>query len=360
MKSKKVTSNAGGLALVMVGTVIGAGFASGAEINAYFVQYGEAGFWSMGLMGMLFFVGIYGTLKIAYECGCREYGAFTEVLAGKWLGASLDALVTFSMLLGYGVMLAGSDAVFLQQWGVAEPIGAIVMAVSCAIVLWRGAKGIVQANQMITPILIVGIILASIYSIGISLSVTETIGVSLQPLSLLTARPLTNLKEAVESATIYVSYNMLGASAVLVGLSKCIRTKREIIMAGAWAASILMALTFVLGLATFLNYDTIVNIPIPALGLLRKCEAGKYVYMMVLLGAMYTTALSNGFGFMHRIQAIWPIKKEILWLGMTVVALLVSRMGFADLVVKGYRILGYVGSAQLLLIVLRCFVKRRV
>jgi len=38
-----VTSKAWRIAWVMIGTVMGAGFASGAEIMAYFSDYGEAG-----------------------------------------------------------------------------------------------------------------------------------------------------------------------------------------------------------------------------------------------------------------------------------------------------------------------------
>ncbi len=358
MKNRKVTSYTGRLALVMVGTVVGAGFASGAEIKAYFVRYGEVGLWAMGLAGLLFFLGTYGTLKIAYEHGTREYGAFTETIAGKWLGALLDALVTFSMLLGYGVMLAGSDAVFLQQWDFPRSVGAMIMAGGCAVVLCHGSKGMVMANQILTPILIAGILLVSIYSIWILPSVSETVGLSLQPLSVLTARPLEKIGEAFVSAAVYASYNMLSAGAVLVGVSDYIQTKRDAAVVGTWTTGILMTLTFALGLATFLNYDTIVNIPIPVLELLRECEVGKQVYVFVLLGAMYTTALSNGFGFMNRIQAILPARRGVLWFGMTIAALLLSRMGFTNLVAKGYRILGYVGSVQLLLIAVHCVLKK--
>jgi uncharacterized membrane protein YkvI len=146
--------------------------------------------------------------------------------------------------------------------------------------------------------------------------------------------------------------------AVLVGFSGFIHTKREAAAVGVQTAVILMTLTFGLGLATFLNYDTIVNIPIPVLELLRECELGKRMYVFVLLGAMYTTAVSDGFGFMNRIQAICSVRKDILWVGMTMAALMLSRLGFTDLVAKGYRILGYVGSMQLVLIAIRCIFKK--
>ena len=351
---KFVTSNAWRIALVLVGTVIGAGFASGAEIMAYFTDYGEAGLWSMGLAGLLFFIGTYGTLKIAYEHGNTEYGAFTETIAGKWPGAVLDALVTFSMLLGYGVMLAGSGAIFLQQWNLPEMAGSLAMAGGTVLALRFGPRGIVAVNRVLTPILIAGIILLSIYSIVRASSITETVGLALQPLSIFTAQPVENLHDALGSAVVYASYNMLGAGAVLVGLAGYVRSRREAAAAGCCAALILIALTFALGLATFLNYDTIVDIPIPALELLQNHRFWQQLYVGVLLGAMYTTAVSDGFGFVNRIQAIWPISHGWICLIMTVVALLLSRFGFAELVAKGYRFFGYLGIGQMVLILVKC------
>ncbi len=358
MKIRFVTSHTWRIALVLVGTVIGAGFASGAEIMTYFAEYGEAGLWSMGLAGLLFFLGTYGTLRIAYEHGNTEYGAFIETIAGKWLGAVLDALVSLSMLLGYGVMLAGSGAVFLQQWDIPEWVGSLCMAGASVLALQFGTDGIMTVNRFLTPILVIGIMLLSSYSILTAVSTTETIGLSLQPLSVFTAQPMKNMGPALESAAVYASYNMLGAGAVLTGLAGYIKSSRDAFGVGVLAALILVALTFVLGLATFLNYDTIINIPIPALELLREHQLWKRLYVIVLLGAMYTTAVSEGFGFVSRMQVIWPNMRGRLCVIMTVIALLLSRMGFADLVAKGYRFFGYLGIGQMLLIAVNCIPKK--
>ncbi len=358
MKNKIVTSNVWRIALVLVGTVVGAGFASGAEIMTYFVRYGEAGLWAVGLSGLLFFLGTYGTLKIAYEHGNTEYGTFTETIAGKWLGTVLDVLVSLSMLLGYGVMLAGSGAVFLQQWSISKWVGSLGMAGACVLTLRRGTDGIMRVNRFLTPILIIGIILLSSYSIFTSVLSRETIGLSLQPISIFTERPMENMGPALGSAVVYASYNMLGAGTVLVVLAGYVQCDREVFDVGVLASLILVILTFALGLATFLNYDTIVNIPIPVLELLRNHRLWQRVYVVVLLGAMYTTAVSNGFGFISRMQVIWPNKHNKLCVIITLTALLLSHMGFGELVAKGYRFFGYLGIGQMLLIVVKCIPKK--
>lgn len=358
MKKQNVTSKVWRVALVVVGTVIGAGFASGAEIMAYFTGYGEAGLWAIGIAGVLFFAGIYGTLKIAYEYRCTEYGTFTEKIAGKWVGAALDALVVLSMLLGYGVMLAGSGAIFLQQWAMPEDWGALLMAGAVMATLRFGSNGLLAVNRIITPILIIGILLASIYGIITKSFVAETIGLSLQPLSIFTAQPVKNVLPAMWSAITYASYNMLGGIAVLVGMSKHIQTEKEGAMVGGCAACILVALTLALGLATFLNYDTIRNIPIPVLRLLDEQEFWSQLYVIVLLGAMYTTAVADAFGLLSRVAPIRRCSEGAKLILLTALAMVLARMGFARLVEKGYRLLGYFGVVQILLIVIKCIPKK--
>ena len=358
MKKIGTASQALHIALVLVGTVIGAGFASGAEIMAYFTDYGETGLWAIGMAGLLFFVGTYGTLKIAYENGNTEYGTFTEQIAGKWLGAVLDASTVLSMILGYGVMLAGSGAIFLQQWDLPEVWGSLLMAGAVLATLHFGPEGVIKMNRILTPILIAGIFLVSAYGIMSSSSVTETMDLLLQPLSIFTAQPMKNLFPALESAAIYVSYNMLGATAVLTGLSGYIHHEKQAAKTGVYAACILVLLTFAMGLATFLNYDTIRGIPIPVLGLMRNYTWRRQLYVVVLLGAMYTTAVADGFGLMNRMKRLkrWSEKTKALL--MTLSAMILARLGFTCLVEKGYKFLGYLGMAQLILIIIKCISKK--
>lgn len=189
-------------------------------------------------------------------------------------------------------------------------------------------------------------------------SLTETIGLALQPLSLFTAQPVENVLPALESAVVYASYNMLGASAVLTGLADYIQNVKDARAAGSFAACILVALTFALGLATFLNYDTIREIPIPVLGLLNRHEWWRQLYVMVLLGAMYTTAVADGFGLMNRVKTVRRLGEGAKVLVMTVLAMVLARLGFARLVEKGYRVLGYLGMIQMLLIIIKCIPKK--
>lgn len=355
----ETTKTAWRIALVLVGTVIGAGFASGAEIKAYFVDHGEAGLVGAWAAGLLFFAGTYGTLKIAYEHKSSDYAAFIRELAGRGPAMLLNSVVMLSMLLGYGVMLSGSGAIFAQQWNLPEWIGVCVMAVAVYLALGKGSAGIMAVNRILTPILIGGILLLGFYGIIGGFLTEETAGLLLEPLSMFTARPLHNLPEAISSGILYASYNMLGTVAVLVPLSAELKKTGDAIKAGLYGGLILLLLISILGVATFLNYDTIKDVSIPALTLLAALPFWQKLYAMVLFGAMYTTALADGFGFVKGISGFIKIKEIYLAFGMTLVGMLIARIGFAALVDRGYRFLGYAGLMQLILILFRCIVKYR-
>lgn len=345
------------ISLVLVGTVIGAGFASGAEIKAYFASYGEAGLLGASVSGLLFMVGTYCTLRIAYEHKSSDYAAFISDMTGRIPGMLLNILVMLSMLLGYGVMLSGSGAIFAQQWNLPEWTGVCVMAVAVYAALGKGSTGIIAVNRILTPILMVGILLLGIYGLLGGFLAQETAGLLLEPLSVFTARPLENLPAAISSGILYTSYNMLGAVAVLVPLAKELKSPGNAFKAGIYGGIILLLLITILGVATFLNYDTIKDVSIPALELLVKQPFWQKLYALILFGAMYTTALADGFGFISGISQRIRIKEIYLAFGMTLVGMFLSRFGFTALVDRGYRFLGYAGLVQLVLIIFHCISK---
>ena len=198
-----------------------------------------------------------------------------------------------------------------------------------------------------------------IYGLAGGFLTQGTAGLLLEPLSMFTAQPLHSLPVAIGSGVLYASYNMLGAVAVLVSLSTEIKRDGDAIKAGLYGGIILLLLISILGVATFLNYDTIKGVSIPALTLLEAMPFWQKLYALVLFGAMYTTALADGFGFVKGISGYIKIKEIYLAFGMTLVGMLLARIGFTALVDRGYRFLGYAGLMQLILILFRCIVKHR-
>ena len=55
------------IVLVIIGALVGAGFASGQEIFSFFYLYGKNGIYGIIIMGILMGILIYKSLKIIYN-----------------------------------------------------------------------------------------------------------------------------------------------------------------------------------------------------------------------------------------------------------------------------------------------------
>lgn len=331
--------------MVFVGTVIGAGFASGAEIYTYFTRYGRLGFVGMGLAAGIFVLAAWGFLRMTWERGLTNFAQAAQLLMGEKAGTALDTVVTAFMFIGLGVMLAGTGAVFEQQWGIDPRVGAGLMAVLCFASLCGGGRGVVAVNAVLGPVLIGGMLLLAFTAANEAWR--ETARLAQEPLSLLqTARP-SRLVPALLSALIYASYNMLSAGAVFAGLGDRLQSAGQARRTAFLGGAVLAILIFAVGLATFLNYDTIETVPVPALAILRNYPVRQNLYILVLVGAMLTTAVSDGFGVLRRLEGVGGFPRWLWSLIISVGALAVSGFGFGRLVEQGYLIFGCIGLGQL-------------
>lgn len=78
----------------------------------------------------------------------------------------------------------------------------------------------------------------------------------------------------------------------------------------------------------------------------------KYLYGIIIIGAIITTAISSAFGFLNNISKdknSYKILNKII----CIVSIFVSLLGFSNLVNNLYPIFGILGLIQLILI-LKC------
>ena len=67
------------ITLVIIGALVGAGFASGQEIFSFFYLYGLYGVFGIILMCILMYILIYKTLKIIYLNKIDNYNEFLKL-----------------------------------------------------------------------------------------------------------------------------------------------------------------------------------------------------------------------------------------------------------------------------------------
>lgn len=225
------------IAFTYIGTVVGAGFATGQEILQFFTQYGKWATITIGLSTMLFVWLGTKMMLIAHDTGSRSYEDLNKHLfglkAGKWI-----TWVTLLILIGVNsVMLAGAGSVFVEHLGLHYQTGLIVTLVGTYLLLGRGIQAILQMNSIVVPMMLLLSLLmitSTIHHPGASRFITLTTD--------------SNPIQVWLSPLLYTSFNLVLAQAVLVPVGNQIRSRSVLkwggVLGGIGVGFMLMAAHF--------------------------------------------------------------------------------------------------------------------
>ncbi|QUI20943.1 hypothetical protein HZI73_00915 [Vallitalea pronyensis] len=336
--------NAIKIASVYIGTVLGAGFASGQEMMKFFAYYGFKGMIGLLLTGIMFALIGWAVLEIIYHNGSRNYKEFIHPIAGKISGKILDWTVVFFMFVCFCAMFAGSGALFQQRFHIPYQVGVLVMAVCCYITFLFDVKGVITVNSFLAPILLVGVLIVGLYMWFFR---------STSVMSNMVQVFLVVRDNWFSSAIIYVSYNIITAVVVLTTLYKLVTSKFTAKVGSLLAGLALGMIGIILGFVILVHYKDIQGIEIPMLAIvMRYAKVVQYIYIIVLISAMFTTAVANGYGILSKLKINKTKGGKVKLAVFIGVAVLFSQIGFSNMVGKVYPIFGYIGVFEIILIML--------
>lgn len=321
------------VAATYVGAVMGAGFASGQEIQQFFARYH-----SFGLMGILVSSALFALLgwimlDLQERWRIYSYSEFFRRLFGRKWGVRADYLVSVLLFMGMLAMLSGTGALFEQYFALPRYAGIVLTAVVIALALWQRGKGVLWINTVLIP-------LKFAFCLGIGLIAVffahpgEMEGY-IQP-----SNPVVN--HWAVSAVLYVSFNLTLAMVVFASLGKEIHRRGAKL--GAFLGGLALgAFALVIALA-LMRFPEVQGMEIPMVAVAGKLgNWPAFLYMVVLWLAMVTAAIGNAFSLVSRIGTMG-------WLGyaqsiLLVLVLVIPLAGikFSHLVQIGYPIFGYIG-----------------
>ena len=233
-------------------------------------------------------------------------------------------------------MIAGFGTYFAQEFGIDQIFGSSILAVITYVILNTNVKGVVKANGIIVPILII---------------LVGTIGIlNLKNLPLLQIKNYmiaNNNIGFIIQAILYASYNSILLIPVLITLNKYIKNEKQInkisILSGIIIA-IMSILIFLL--LTKVDVD-IEKLEMPAVYVVSNMfYILKYLYGFVILGSIFTTAISLGMSFLKNTSKNKKSYQHIALI-VCISSVVVSKIGFSNLVNMLYPIFGYLGLVQI-------------
>lgn len=330
------------IAAIYIGTVIGAGFASGREIIEFFGIYGTKGIWGMLISGILFIsMGSLLLLKI-YKNKITSLDDLLERIFNKNTRWLVDLLIILSLYTGFSIMVSGSGAIFKEQLGKTFNQGIIIMIISCFIVFLFDLEGLSFINLILVPLLIIGIIFTAYYigsQEGYNFSNLQGIKLGLKG-------------NFISSSLLYFGSNSLLIIVVFSALLSIMGNKKDAILGGFLGGIVLYILGLSILYSCYLFYNEVLYAEIPMLRISNYIGVsyGK-LYTIILWVAMFTTALANGFGFINKISK--GKNKLKITMGLSLSAIPIAKLGFTNLISIIYPVFGLVGFVILVLILVK-------
>lgn len=345
---------------VIIGTFIGAGFASGQEIYLFFFSYGINGLIGILISSILMGYVIYKTLKIIKQYNVQNYKEFLDVIINKKGEKNrvknsktnsnsksiviklINLVVNTFTLVTFFIMIAGFGTYFAQEFGINQLVGSFILATITYIILNSSVKGVVKANGIIVPILIILVVI-----IGI---------LNLKNLPLLQIKnymiPNNNIGFILQ-AILYASYNSILLIPVLITLNKYIKNKKQITKISILSSVIIAIMsTLIFLLLTKVDVD-IEKLEMPAVYVVSNMfYILKYFYGFVILGSIFTTTISLGMSFLQNTSKNEKSYSHIALI-MCITSVVVSKIGFSNLVNLLYPVFGYLGLLQIYKILLK-------
>lgn len=330
------------IALVIIGALIGAGFASGQEIYLFFFSYGKRGILGIGVSAILLGIIIYKTMIIIKKNKITTYKEFLlSIVPKKWRKEKvleiINIIINIFILITFYIMIAGFGGYLAETIEIPQIIGSSILAIMCVIIMSKETKGIVKVSEIIVPILIVFIVVIGVYTV-----ISTNVANKIEQMNII------NGSSWLVSGVLYASYNTILLIPVLISVNNII-DRREV----SKTSIVITFMIFLLAIAVFVSMLKIdinikrIEMPVSYV-ISTQLPKLKVLYGIVILTSILTTAISLIAGLMQNVKE--KNNKKIMLCLICISSIFISQIGFSALINFLYPIFGYIGIIQILLI----------
>jgi len=328
------------VALVFIGTVVGAGFASGREVMQFFTRFGHWGPYLI-LVSTLFFVWIGArVMLLAAELKAKSYEDLNKYLFGDQVGRWVSHLMLIVLLGVNAVMLAGAGSVFSEHLQLSYQVGLLATMLACFLLLRKGMNAILTINTVVVPLML----------IFTAFLVIQTLR---SPSSdhWLTSPNEFSTWAAWLSPFLYAAFNLSMSQAVLVPLGASIGNAR-ILRRGAWIGGIGIGLLLLSGhFALSARMPGVAKFDIPMGGIARELGSWiHWIYVLLIFMEIFTTLVADIYGLTLQLHERTKASPWMLTLILLLFCFLAGQFGFAPLLSTLYPLFGLLSLGWLILI----------
>lgn len=333
----------------LIGTFIGAGFASGKEIYLFFFKYQVYGI--LGIIVSAIFIGyiIYKVLNISKRNDICNYNEFLNYLIkNKLIKIILINIIDVFLIISFCIMVSGFSAFIYQEFNINIIIGFIFMLICSYCAFKRKATGIIKINNILIPIIIFIIFFIVIKKVNLY-ELNFINGLNGEGFNINNWK-IENFKFLIFSI-LYANYNLLTIIPIVVTMSNVTKNKKKI----KYISIICSIIIFILSMSIFAilsqsNFN-ITNLEMPVVFIVGRYGIFyKYIYCLVVGIAIFTTAISVGYGYLQNYENNKEkYNKKIILLKLC--SIIAIPIGFSKLIELLYPIFGGIGLVQSLYVI---------
>ncbi len=304
--------------MLVIGTVIGAGFASGREIVAFFGVTPSP--WVAVTCAAITFIMCAVFLLVGKKANARDAGEVNARLAGR-ADAVLNIVMLFNSAISLAAMFAGFDSLF-SAFCPLKPLYSVIFAIISVLVVTKGLDGLIKCNAFLVPALAAVIIFVTTSCINVPALSPFTSG------------------NAVRSVT-YIGMNMMLAASVLTTVHGL--NKKQIFAASGITAAAVGALVLLIILALGSSDAGKADMPIITMSSgLGKVVCGFAVFAVA--AGIFTTMLTAHVTLTDWLDGLIG-NKPLSAVCTAAVCLALGFLGFKTVVDVLYPVLGVLGVA---------------
>lgn len=312
---------------IVIGTFVGAGFASGKEVMLFFFQHGYLGI--IGIITSSCFIGVvlYKTIRICQNEHIDKYDQFvnhifkynlTKILIKKW--------ISFFLLISFSVMISGFCSFSKQEFFIEKYVSFFIIILICIYAFNKKIDTVMYLSNILVPIIIFFVVYFTLKNFTTNIDTSKLFDTK-------------NNYFFIIHAILYCNYNLLSIIPITIMVSSAICQKKQ-----AFYLSILCAIIIlILSCCIFFLLNNLsvqdLNLDFP---IVRATEVSKKsyknIYCMIIAFSIVTTAISVGYTYIEN------KKSKLIWLFFF--SFIAIQFPFSQLLEFLYPICGLIGFLQ--------------
>ncbi|MCC3372153.1 hypothetical protein [Cohnella sp. REN36] len=327
------------VAFTFIGTVVGAGFATGREVLQFFTRFGHWGALLIATSTLLFVWLGAKMMLISARMQARSYEDMNKHLFGDRLGVWISHLMLIVLLGVNAVMLAGAGSLFSEHLNLGYQSGLLITMFACFLLLRKGMNAILTINSLVVPLML-------LFTAVLVVDTLQSPGAGRWLVLETDVSPWA----AWMSPILYAAFNLSMAQAVLVPLGAKIADP-VVLRRGAWMGGLgIGGMLFAGHLALSAHMPGVQQFDIPMGDLARDLGPWiHWIFVFLIFMEIFTTLVSDIYGLTLQLRERIKVPTSLLTAVVLLFCFAAGQFGFGPLLSFLYPLFGMLSLGWLLL-----------